>query len=225
MRKAETLTSELGKAYTTRRYEIQVEQGKPKKSSSFRSRRTPSETGLNSKRSKRVARRSSRGSFRYDGRPFIDYLNPLTYMSHAQYMSLWRVIFQAVLQGFWAKFFASFALFLAFFLGVSRQRIVAGRPSLLPLRRDSLRRMHAEIRAGVMSHKDGDKSNDITPIGVGGSIRPKSFIDVVSIVQNYFLAEKHGNDLPENLLTLKGKIVISEVGFKGAFISGSSAYF
>ena len=71
-----------------------------------------------------------------------------------------------------------------------------------------------------MSHKDGDKSNDITPIGVGGSIRPKSFIDVVSIVQNYFLAEKKGNDLPENLLTLKGKIVISEVGFKGAFISG-----
>ena len=43
---------------------------------------------------------------------------------------------------------------------------------------------------------------------------------MVSIVQNYFLAEKDGNDLPENLLTLKGKIVISEVGFKGAFISG-----
>jgi hypothetical protein len=71
-----------------------------------------------------------------------------------------------------------------------------------------------------MSQKDGDKSNDVTPIGVAGSTRPKSFIDVVSIVQNYFLAEKDGNDLPENLLTLKGKIVISEVGFKGAFISG-----
>jgi len=71
-----------------------------------------------------------------------------------------------------------------------------------------------------MSQKDGDKSNDITPVAVAGSIRPKSFIDVVSIVQNYFLAEKNGNDLPENLLTLKGKIVISEVGFKGAFISG-----
>jgi hypothetical protein len=76
-----------------------------------------------------------------------------------------------------------------------------------------------------MSQKDGDKSNDITPIGIGGSIRPKSFIDVVSIVQNYFLAEKHGNDLPENLLTLKGKIVISEVGFKGAFISGLVSIF
>jgi hypothetical protein len=57
---------------------------------------------------------------------FIDYLNPLTYMSHAHYMSLWRALFHAVLQGFWAKFFASFALFLAFFLGVYRQRIVAG---------------------------------------------------------------------------------------------------
>ena len=69
-------------------------------------------------------------------------------------------------------------------------------------------------------HKDGDESNDVTPITVASSQRPRSFIDVVSIVQNYFLAEKDGNDLPENLLTLKGKIVISEVGFKGAFISG-----
>lgn len=71
-----------------------------------------------------------------------------------------------------------------------------------------------------MTQKDGDRSNDITPVAVAGSTRPKSFIDVVSIVQNYFLAEKNGNDLPENLLTLKGKIVISEVGFKGAFVSG-----
>ena len=31
LRKEDVLTSELGKAYTTRRYEIEVEQGKPKK--------------------------------------------------------------------------------------------------------------------------------------------------------------------------------------------------
>ncbi len=31
LRKSDALTSELGKAYTTRRYEIQVEQGKPKR--------------------------------------------------------------------------------------------------------------------------------------------------------------------------------------------------
>ncbi len=57
---------------------------------------------------------------------FIDYLNPLTYMSHAQYMSLWRLLFEAILQEFWAKLFASSALFLAFFMGVYRQRVVAG---------------------------------------------------------------------------------------------------
>lgn len=66
----------------------------------------------------------------------------------------------------------------------------------------------------------GDRSNDITPVGAGYSIRPKSFLDVVSIIENYFLAEKNGNNLPNNLLTLKGKIIISEVGFKGAAISG-----
>ena len=71
-----------------------------------------------------------------------------------------------------------------------------------------------------MGTKDGDKSHDITPIGIGGSIRPRSFLDVVSIVENYFLAEKGGNNLPDNLLTFKGKIMISEVGFKGAAISG-----
>jgi len=73
----------------------------------------------------------------------------------------------------------------------------------------------------VSSRDQGDKSgNDITPVGVSTSTRPKSFIDVVSIIEGYFLAEKDGNSLPSNLLTLKGKIIISEVGFKGAAISG-----
>ncbi len=68
--------------------------------------------------------------------------------------------------------------------------------------------------------KDGDRTgHDVTPIGIQGSIRPKSFLDVVSIVQNYYLAEKDGYELPDNLLTLKGKMLISEVGLKGAAIS------
>ncbi len=57
---------------------------------------------------------------------FIDFINPLTYMSHSQYMAVWRTLFETVLEGFWAKLFASSALFLAFFVGVYRQRIVAG---------------------------------------------------------------------------------------------------
>jgi len=31
LRKCDALTSELGKAYTTRRYEVQIEQGKPRR--------------------------------------------------------------------------------------------------------------------------------------------------------------------------------------------------
>lgn len=72
-----------------------------------------------------------------------------------------------------------------------------------------------------MSKDQGDRSSsNVTPVGLSVSARPKSFIDVVSIIEGYFLAEKGGNDLPDNLLTLKGKIIISEVGFKGAAISG-----
>jgi hypothetical protein len=76
-----------------------------------------------------------------------------------------------------------------------------------------------------MSKDQSDKGHDITPIGLGGSIRPKSFLDVVSIIENYFLAEKDGNKLPDNLLTFKGKIMVSEVGFKGAAVSAFISIF
>ena len=76
-----------------------------------------------------------------------------------------------------------------------------------------------------MPKDHADKSQDITPIGLGGSIRPRSFLDVVSIVENYFIAEKGGNRLPDNLLTFKGKIMVSEVGFKGAAVSGIISIF
>ena len=127
LRKSAMLTSELGRAYTTRRYEIQVEQGKPKKMFlvPVKARRLREPGRVRRDQSERPAVHQGDHSV-MTAAHFIDYLNPLTYMSHAQYMSLWRALFQAVLQGFWAKFFASFALFLAFFIGVYRQRIVAG---------------------------------------------------------------------------------------------------
>jgi hypothetical protein len=43
----------------------------------------------------------------------------------------------------------------------------------------------------------------------------------LTIVQNDFLAETAGNDLPKNLLTLQGEIVISEVGRKRTISSRS----
>jgi len=76
-----------------------------------------------------------------------------------------------------------------------------------------------------MSKDQGDKGHDVTPIGIAGSVRPKSFLDVVSIIENYYLAEKDGNQLPDNLFTFKGRIMVSEVGFKGAAISAIISIF
>lgn len=56
----------------------------------------------------------------------VDYLNPLRYMSHEQYILIWRHLFDTILHGFWAKLLASGSLFLAFFFGVYRQRVVMG---------------------------------------------------------------------------------------------------
>lgn len=56
----------------------------------------------------------------------IDYLNPLTYMSADAYVLIWRHIFASVLEGFWARFLASAALALSFFVGVYRQQVVPG---------------------------------------------------------------------------------------------------
>lgn len=76
-----------------------------------------------------------------------------------------------------------------------------------------------------MSKEPGDRGHDVTPIGLGGSIRPKSFLDVVSIIENYYLAERNGKSLPDNLFTFKGRIMVSEVGFKGAAVSAFISIF
>jgi len=60
------------------------------------------------------------------GTSMLDYLNPLRYISHDQYMILMKNLFNTILQGFWSKLLASASLFLAFFFGVYRQRIGAG---------------------------------------------------------------------------------------------------
>jgi hypothetical protein len=60
------------------------------------------------------------------GSNILDYINPLKYMSHEQYILIWGHLFNTVLQGFWAKLIASSSLFLAFFLGVYRQKLVMG---------------------------------------------------------------------------------------------------
>ena len=57
---------------------------------------------------------------------FLEFLNPLRYLSHEGYQSFWRTLFATILQGFWARFFAASFLFLAFWFGVRKQRFQLG---------------------------------------------------------------------------------------------------
>lgn len=56
----------------------------------------------------------------------LEYLNPLRYVSHDQYIFFMKNLFNTLLHGFWSKLFATSSLFLAFFFGVYRQRIATG---------------------------------------------------------------------------------------------------
>lgn len=56
----------------------------------------------------------------------LEYLNPLRYVSHDQYIVIMRHLFSTIFLGFWSKLFATASLFLAFFFGVYRQRFVMG---------------------------------------------------------------------------------------------------
>ncbi len=53
----------------------------------------------------------------------LDYLNPLRYVSHDQYVSIWQLLFASVLHGFWARLIAWSCLVFAFIFGVVRQNI------------------------------------------------------------------------------------------------------
>ncbi|MEM2991358.1 MAG: hypothetical protein QXQ02_09285 [Halobacteria archaeon] len=50
--------------------------------------------------------------------------------------------------------------------------------------------------------------------------KPKGLLDAISEIQQYYVVERSGSTIPDDFLTMKGKIGFFEVGFKGAFISG-----
>jgi hypothetical protein len=54
---------------------------------------------------------------------FLDYLNPLKYVSQDQYLSIWQLLFAGLLQGFWARLIAWSCMVFAFYFGVIRQNV------------------------------------------------------------------------------------------------------
>ena len=54
---------------------------------------------------------------------FLEYLNPLRYFTHDEYVSFWQMLFQTVLNGFWARALSVASLILAFWFMARRQNI------------------------------------------------------------------------------------------------------
>lgn len=50
--------------------------------------------------------------------------------------------------------------------------------------------------------------------------KPVGLIDAIAEIQQYYVVERQGNQISAEFLTLKGKMMFMEIGFKAAFISG-----
>lgn len=53
-----------------------------------------------------------------------------------------------------------------------------------------------------------------------GPHKPRGLLDAISEIQQYYTVEKGGSNIPEDFLTLKGKLSFFMVGFKHASFSG-----
>lgn len=53
-----------------------------------------------------------------------------------------------------------------------------------------------------------------------GPHKPRGLLDAISEIQQYYTVEKGGSNIPEDFLTLKGKLSFFMVGFKHASLSG-----
>ncbi len=54
---------------------------------------------------------------------WLDYLNVPKMVGESEYRQFWDSALENVFQGFWARFFATALLFLAFWVGVRRQNM------------------------------------------------------------------------------------------------------
>ena len=53
-----------------------------------------------------------------------------------------------------------------------------------------------------------------------GAHKPRGLLDAISEIQQYYTVEKGGSNIPEDFLTIKGKLSFFMVGFKHTLLSG-----
>ena len=57
---------------------------------------------------------------------WMDYLNPLSWMSPQQYLGFWQMLFSTLFLGLWSRLLAMSLLILAFWFGVRRRSFIMG---------------------------------------------------------------------------------------------------
>ena len=63
--------------------------------------------------------------------PFFHWIDPMSHMTHAEYLSFWSRMFATLLSGFWSRLICACLMFLSFWFGVRRRNFYAGAMMLL----------------------------------------------------------------------------------------------
>lgn len=76
--------------------------------------------------------------------------------------------------------------------------------------------------AGVQKGGDYSANTAIIPLGgrSGKSLRPRSIINAISEIQQYFVIESQGQEIPAEFLTLEGSLDLFKVGMRSGFNEG-----
>ncbi|MGB3222887.1 MAG: hypothetical protein WBB23_08810 [Desulforhopalus sp.] len=75
----------------------------------------------------------------------------------------------------------------------------------------------------MSEQKSGDYSPNATIIttgGVGVAPRPRNLISAISEIQQFYVIEKQGQNIPAEFLTLEGSLDFFRIGFKSGFNEG-----
>ena len=72
-----------------------------------------------------------------------------------------------------------------------------------------------------MAGKDDYSTNTtIIPLGGSGSYRPRNIISAISEIQQFYVIESQGQNIPSEFLTLEGSLDLFKIGMRSGFNEG-----
>lgn len=67
---------------------------------------------------------------------------------------------------------------------------------------------------------DYGPNTTIIPVGGGGGYRPRNIISAISEIQQFYVIESQGQDIPSEFLTLEGSLDLFKIGMRSGFNEG-----